>query len=325
MTLHESLAYPLRQDLPMNCDLFATPTRHCPSPSALSSSESSRGPMPLIKSTATSLADSHRLPQASYKEVNHTQWPTFQEYPPYYQESSRYQTSQDSYNGWYESPVRFSTPAKTMTGLPWEYGLPHEPSLGYSSSACPRSYPHDVCVDFDGCISSATDSYPPSAYHLDGQNHPSLITRHQQGLEDGLLAEPTQIFHGVRLSNEQHQPNSPAPSQSSAHSIKMELYPATSPASADAFEGNECATTNGDDTDGDASISSEPYAQLIFKALLSAPEHKMVLKDIYEWFEKNTDKAKHNSSKGWQNSIRHNLSMNGVCLSKLVIESAYPC
>jgi len=36
------------------------------------------------------------------------------------------------------------------------------------------------------------------------------------------------------------------------------------------------------------------------------------LKEIYEWFEKNTDKAKINSSKGWQNSIRHNLSMNGA-------------
>ena len=67
-----------------------------------------------------------------------------------------------------------------------------------------------------------------------------------------------------------------------------------------------------DESDGDASVSSEPYAQLIYRALKSVPEHKMVLKDIYEWFEKNTDKAKNRESKGWQNSIRHNLSMNGV-------------
>jgi len=68
-----------------------------------------------------------------------------------------------------------------------------------------------------------------------------------------------------------------------------------------------------DDTDGDATAGSEPYAQLIYRALKSVPGHSMVLKDIYEWFEKNTDKPQTSTSaKGWQNSIRHNLSMNGV-------------
>jgi hypothetical protein len=41
----------------------------------------------------------------------------------------------------------------------------------------------------------------------------------------------------------------------------------------------------------------------------------MILRDIYEWFKNNTDKASASETKGWQNSIRHNLSMNGVCLS----------
>lgn len=69
---------------------------------------------------------------------------------------------------------------------------------------------------------------------------------------------------------------------------------------------------NGDESDGGGSINSEPYAQLIFRALKSAPGYRMVLKDIYDWFERNTDKAKNGTGKGWQNSIRHNLSMNGV-------------
>lgn len=56
----------------------------------------------------------------------------------------------------------------------------------------------------------------------------------------------------------------------------------------------------------------EPYAQLIFRALLSAPNHQMILREIYEWFRNNTDKAHDPQSTGWQNSIRHNLSMNGV-------------
>ncbi|KAK2871744.1 hypothetical protein FQN49_002869 [Arthroderma sp. PD_2] len=69
---------------------------------------------------------------------------------------------------------------------------------------------------------------------------------------------------------------------------------------------------SGDETDDDSVSSEEPYARLIWRALMSAPGHKMVLKEIYEWFEKNTSKAKNSDSKGWQNSIRHNLSMNAA-------------
>lgn len=68
-----------------------------------------------------------------------------------------------------------------------------------------------------------------------------------------------------------------------------------------------------EESDEDGSVNCEPYAQLIFRALKGAPGYRMVLKDIYRWFENNTDKAR-KSSKGWQNSIRHNLSMNGVRL-----------
>lgn len=72
-----------------------------------------------------------------------------------------------------------------------------------------------------------------------------------------------------------------------------------------------------DESDEYGSSSLEPYAQLIYRALKSVAGHAMVLKEIYEWFEKNTDKAKDPLSKGWQNSIRHNLSMNGVCWQPL--------
>ena len=55
-----------------------------------------------------------------------------------------------------------------------------------------------------------------------------------------------------------------------------------------------------------------PYAKLIYRALMEAPDHQMVLKDIYEWIAQNTNKARDPAFKGWQNSVRHNLSMNGV-------------
>lgn len=63
----------------------------------------------------------------------------------------------------------------------------------------------------------------------------------------------------------------------------------------------------------------EPYAQLIWKAFLSTPTHSMTLKELYQWFRDNTEKAKHDNpekgkdkTRGWMNSIRHNLSMNRV-------------
>jgi hypothetical protein len=54
----------------------------------------------------------------------------------------------------------------------------------------------------------------------------------------------------------------------------------------------------------------QPYAQLIYRALLETPGHMMSVQEIYHWFRMNTDKA---VRKGWQSSIRHNLSVNNVC------------
>lgn len=68
-----------------------------------------------------------------------------------------------------------------------------------------------------------------------------------------------------------------------------------------------------------ASKKDEPYAKLIEKALRSRADYSMQLQEIYQWFLENTDKArsfqsqpKDSVGKGWQNSIRHNLSMNAV-------------
>ncbi|KAI1803635.1 hypothetical protein F4811DRAFT_327256 [Daldinia bambusicola] len=56
-----------------------------------------------------------------------------------------------------------------------------------------------------------------------------------------------------------------------------------------------------------------PYAQLIHQAFMSRRTRAMTLQEIYQWFRENTDKEKTdkgNKRNGWQNSIRHNLSMN---------------
>ena len=61
----------------------------------------------------------------------------------------------------------------------------------------------------------------------------------------------------------------------------------------------------------------EPYAKLIYRALMSAPNHSMVLQEIYQWFRDNTVKGG-SDTKGWMNSIRHNLSMNAVSITRTV-------
>jgi len=56
------------------------------------------------------------------------------------------------------------------------------------------------------------------------------------------------------------------------------------------------------------------YADLIAEAINSSPEKRLTLNQIYEWVVENVDyfkdKADTNSSAGWKNSIRHNLSLH---------------
>lgn len=57
------------------------------------------------------------------------------------------------------------------------------------------------------------------------------------------------------------------------------------------------------------------YASLIAQALLAAPDRKLTLNQIYDWImEKYPYYQSENS--GWQNSIRHNLSLNS-CFEKI--------
>ncbi|CAO1434856.1 unnamed protein product [Diamesa hyperborea] len=56
------------------------------------------------------------------------------------------------------------------------------------------------------------------------------------------------------------------------------------------------------------------YADLITKAITSAADNRLTLSQIYEWMVQNVpyfkDKGDSNSSAGWKNSIRHNLSLH---------------
>lgn len=71
--------------------------------------------------------------------------------------------------------------------------------------------------------------------------------------------------------------------------------------------------TNGNDDDDDEGDAADPcYAQLLWRCLKETPGHTMTLKDLYDWVASHSSKAKDPKNRGWQNSVRHNLSMNAV-------------
>ncbi|XP_023649863.2 forkhead box protein O4-like [Paramormyrops kingsleyae] len=63
---------------------------------------------------------------------------------------------------------------------------------------------------------------------------------------------------------------------------------------------------------------NQSYAELITQAIESSPEKRLTLSQIYDWMVNTVpyfkDKGDSNSSVGWKNSIRHNLSLHSKFL-----------
>jgi hypothetical protein len=169
----------------------------------------------------------------------------------------------------------------------------------YPSSSCPRSYNG---LDLGGLPSdiSMTDSYPPTAYHIEPPKHHDAMDLSDHEINGQLM----------QLSNdyEHHQYGShiKIEDRNGYKSPYSDLTRASTP--------HDDPPQHHHDLGGDDGVidKEQPYAQLIYQALKAAPGRTMILRDIYDWFKNNTDKASASETKGWQNSIRHNLSMNGV-------------
>ena len=98
----------------------------------------------------------------------------------------------------------------------------------------------------------------------------------------------------------------------------MEAWSLVPEKSFPAFLSDACMPTK-DSQEDDESSGDKPYARLIHEALMQAPGHRMMLREIYDWFVQNTTKPSESGTNGWQNSIRHNLSMNQVSNLQFVL------
>ncbi|KAJ4364120.1 hypothetical protein N0V83_009575 [Neocucurbitaria cava] len=174
----------------------------------------------------------------------------------------------------------------------------------YASTSCPRSQsgfdpiglPNGLPNDF-----SMSEAYPPAAYQIEPQKPLDTTDLTDQEI-NGQLMQSSEDYE-YRQYGSQTRLEDQRSYQSPYSNLTRDSTP-----------NDEIIRYSHDPNAGEAGAidKEQPYAQLIYKALLDAPDNTMILRDIYDWFKKYTDKASASETKGWQNSIRHNLSMNGA-------------
>ncbi|XP_070987184.1 forkhead box protein O1-A [Oncorhynchus clarkii lewisi] len=116
-------------------------------------------------------------------------------------------------------------------------------------------------------------------------------------------------IHDHQQHQQQHPGNSPQLPQQQVLLLSSPAGSASSVAAAAAAAAQRKSSSSRRNAWGNMS-----YADLITKAIESTPDKRLTLSQIYDWMVKNVpyfkDKGDSNSSAGWKNSIRHNLSLH---------------
>ena len=245
-------------------------------------------------------------------QKNFLEWQDFDNTEMFYQDPNQTGSTLNYSDSPFENVIENSTPNQLAEPTLWDYVTSYNSTAQpYSSSTCPRSLlcGHDILQDPPVPIKQTRSR--PYAAESEHQKFPSNFTQ-QRRLRFPHANTRRGMPSGAACGKTQHI-WSTEPKLLTLPTHKLEILAVSSPEMDKGCE-DEVSLLNMNDAESNAdpTENAEPYAQLIYRALKEAPGHGMVLKDIYDWFEKNTDKAKNPLSKGWQNSIRHNLSMNGV-------------
>jgi hypothetical protein len=173
----------------------------------------------------------------------------------------------------------------------------------------PRCMPDDIGVHHDHNM-SLDDVYEQS----------SLYTVNAPCKPGGQLLSSTRLSTAFNAVDNLRDPSQLSLSTSLRGDMERDvvggsmLFDKVSPFRLPSSEASEDGGTSSREmtaVEGEEPAADEPYAKLIYRALMSKPNHSMVLQEIYQWFRENTVKGS-SDTKGWMNSIRHNLSMNAV-------------
>lgn len=296
----------------MNYNLYTGPGRPSPAPPQALHGRPRKIISAILDSPALPLPESGRAPVRAediMSTAESSQWPPYLGVPNCYQMGTNYQ----SYHG---MPLEiFNRRACLESNLPDSFLWP-ENAYSYPLAdplvACPRSYQRErLSSPTSGPLDPISEAYPPAAYHLDPPQYSLFADEEPQEPIDrsSHMELESKALEQLRIDRIDHEMDGGLfPSTRN----RDDVDPVDSGNLSDNYAPDLTPTVEDDDDDMDGTTNEEPYAKLIYKALMSAPDHRMVLREIYQWFEHNTDKARNSSSKGWQNSIRHNLSMNGV-------------
>jgi hypothetical protein len=240
-----------------------------------------------------------------------------------------------------ESPVARATNFEPPQPPQNQYRLPSLPG----STLLPEILDHSDDVKYDiaamECIGMPDVSFEQSAHHLhlseidnNTQNTSASGTwnLHEEYYASSSPSTPIHSGHDFVPGQCAFPPNSSygspdyfddSPMYSPCSSAPDLYRPMNSPRRGGPYSGRyaaplpiriprSCVMEEGGQEEDEEPQGGKPYAQLIQECLLQAPGHCMMLRDIYEWFERNTTKPRESGGNGWQNSIRHNLSMNRV-------------
>lgn len=319
MPLQRSPRYPLRsQDIHISPDLLNTHKTSNPSRSRILDSNPQIIMPSLVDPAAHNVSGYYPNDKILFEggpfvnQKSFLEWQGFNDADPYYHDPDQTGSVPNYSDPPFESVIENFAPNHMAEPALWDYATSYNSSAqSYSPSTYPRGLLCDNDMVQDPPIPARHTRSRPCAAESEHQKFPSNFA--QQRRLKFPLSNSRRAMPLPDAFAKSQQIWSTEPKHLTLPTTKLEVLTVSSP---DMNKGCEdevsLLNTNDAESDADPSDNAEPYAQLIYRALRDAPGHGMVLKEIYEWFEKNTDKAKNPLSKGWQNSIRHNLSMNGV-------------
>ncbi|KAJ5960091.1 uncharacterized protein N7479_007241 [Penicillium vulpinum] len=172
--------------------------------------------------------------------------------------------------------------------------------------------PQELIGDPNACLDPYSTNITPTTA---GTSLDVLAPQKGESQSDWSILQPSHVFKDQPYNYPQVEPLQPPPdfppsplSEVSSYQSPQSLI-ASSPAMT-SHAGDRLSPRSSTGDNKEERPGHPPYSVLIYQALKDAPGHKLQLQSIYSWFEANTDKGADPNAKGWQNSIRHNLSMN---------------